>query len=272
MRGYDALILIDISRQGGEPGTLYVMDAEPDDLEPIADGEMLSPHGMDPETVLRFVKAVGGWPGRVKIVACEPTAVEEMGLEMSSAVEDAVERAVELVNETVAELLTDAAYEDGRKRRRPRPLIAMHELSVSSRDRRHRVRHARGRTVSAVHLQVGAPAPGRPRVAALLLRDRQPRHGLRGRRARARADRRADALPRVRARMGPGARARRTKAIRPAMLPQFRCPRCEAAGAEVLAGDELLVDSIDVSEPPPALSAKMGSANGAGPHPSHHPS
>ena len=26
MRGYDALILVDVSRQGGEPGTLYVMD------------------------------------------------------------------------------------------------------------------------------------------------------------------------------------------------------------------------------------------------------
>lgn len=112
MRGYDALILIDISRQGGEPGTLYVMDAEPEDLDPIEDGEMLSPHGMDPETVLRFVKAVGGWPGKVKIVACEPTAVEEMGLEMSPAVEQAVERAVGVVKETVAELLTDEAYAD----------------------------------------------------------------------------------------------------------------------------------------------------------------
>jgi hydrogenase maturation protease len=110
MRGYDALVLIDISRQGGEPGTLYVMDAEPDDLEPIADGEMLSPHGMDPETVLRFVKAVGGWPGRVRIVACEPAVVEEMGLEMSPAVQAAVERATDVVKETVAELLTDEAY------------------------------------------------------------------------------------------------------------------------------------------------------------------
>jgi hydrogenase maturation protease len=109
MRGYDALILIDVSRQGGEPGTLYVMDAEPDDLAPIADGEMLSPHGMDPETVLRFVKAVGGWPGRVRIVACEPAAVEEMGLELSPAVEQAVARAVALVRETVAELLADDA-------------------------------------------------------------------------------------------------------------------------------------------------------------------
>ena len=33
MRGYDALVLVDISRQGGEPGTLYVMEADPESIE-----------------------------------------------------------------------------------------------------------------------------------------------------------------------------------------------------------------------------------------------
>ena len=33
MRGYDALILVDISRQGEPPGTLYVMEADPDDVD-----------------------------------------------------------------------------------------------------------------------------------------------------------------------------------------------------------------------------------------------
>jgi hydrogenase maturation protease len=33
MRGYDALLLIDVSRQGGEPGTLYVMEALEEDVE-----------------------------------------------------------------------------------------------------------------------------------------------------------------------------------------------------------------------------------------------
>ena len=31
MRGYDALVLVDVSRQGGEPGTLYVIEPDPDD-------------------------------------------------------------------------------------------------------------------------------------------------------------------------------------------------------------------------------------------------
>jgi len=110
MRGYDALVLVDVSRQGGEPGTLYVIEPEPDDLKPIEDGEVVSPHGMDPRTVLRFVKTVGGWPGKVMIVACEPASAEEMGLELSPEVRGAVDRAAALVLETIAELQTDEAY------------------------------------------------------------------------------------------------------------------------------------------------------------------
>jgi hydrogenase maturation protease len=112
MRGYDALILIDVSRQGGEPGTLYVMEASEDDVEAgIEDGQPLNPHGMDPQTVLRFVKTLGAWPGKVVVVACEPAAVEEMGIGLSDEVSGAVDRAVDLVASTIDELRLDAAYE-----------------------------------------------------------------------------------------------------------------------------------------------------------------
>jgi hydrogenase maturation protease len=111
MRGYDALLLIDVSRQGGEPGTLYVMEALKDDVEAgIEDGQMINPHAMDPQTVLRFVKTLGAWPGKVVIVACEPAEVEEMGMGLSPAVQSAVDAAVGVVIETIEELRTDAAY------------------------------------------------------------------------------------------------------------------------------------------------------------------
>jgi hydrogenase maturation protease len=111
MRGYDALVLVDVSRQGGEPGTLYVMAVDETDVggEP-ADGELLDPHGMDPQTVLRFVRMVGGWPGRVVVIACEPAVVEDVGLGLSDEVSSAVDSAVGLVLEQVSELRTDAAY------------------------------------------------------------------------------------------------------------------------------------------------------------------
>ena len=105
MRGYDGLILIDVSRQGGAPGTLYVMEVESDDVEgQIEDGQLLNPHAMDPGTVLRFVKYVGGWPGRVMVVACEPEQVDDVGMGLSDAVEHAVVDAVDLVLETIGEL------------------------------------------------------------------------------------------------------------------------------------------------------------------------
>jgi hydrogenase maturation protease len=111
MRGYDALILVDISRQGGEPGTLYVMEADEAEIAAgIEDGQVLNPHGMDPETVLRFVKTLGAWPGKVLVIACEPAEVEDMGIGLSEPVAAAVEGAVALVLETVETLRTDAAY------------------------------------------------------------------------------------------------------------------------------------------------------------------
>ena len=69
MRGYDALVLVDVSRQGGEPGTLYVMEASEEEVEAgIEDGQVINPHAMDPQTVLRFVKTVGAWPGKVATI------------------------------------------------------------------------------------------------------------------------------------------------------------------------------------------------------------
>jgi hydrogenase maturation protease len=111
MRGYDALVLVDVSRQGGEPGTLYLMEALEEEVDAgIEDGQVINPHGMDPQTVLRFVKTVGAWPGKVVVVACEPARVEEMGLELSPEVAGAVDAAVELVAKTIRELQADAAY------------------------------------------------------------------------------------------------------------------------------------------------------------------
>ena len=81
MRGYDALVIVDVSRQGGRAGNALRDRAakSPRSRAAIEDGEVINPHGMDPKTVLRFVKSVGGWPGKVVIVACEPTAVEDDG-------------------------------------------------------------------------------------------------------------------------------------------------------------------------------------------------
>ena len=91
------------------------MEADPDDVDgQIEDGQMLDPHGMDPQTVLRFVKYVGGWPGRVFVVACEPEVVEDVGLGLSDRSARRSQRAADVVLETIGEC------------------CAMHELSIAT--------------------------------------------------------------------------------------------------------------------------------------------
>ena len=112
MRGYDGLVILDVSRQGGEPGTLYLMEPEEASVDGgIEDGQVINPHGMDPQTVLRFVKSIGAWPGRVVVIACEPADIEEMGWGLSQQVTAAVDRAVELVLETIEELRAEPAVQ-----------------------------------------------------------------------------------------------------------------------------------------------------------------
>ena len=139
MRGYDALILIDVSRQGEQPGTLYVMETDPDDVDAqIEDGQLLDPHGMDPQTVLRFVKYVGGWPGRVFVIACEPEVVEDVGLGLSEPVTRG----------------RCSAPPTSCSRRSP-SCCAMHELSVATAVLNTAVKHAADRPVSVVSMRVG---------------------------------------------------------------------------------------------------------------------
>ena len=105
MRGYDALVIVDVSQQGGAPGTLYVMEPDEESVPgSIEDGEAINPHAMDPATVLRFVKSAGAWPGRVVVIACEPADVEAMGWGLSEHVAGSVEEAVALVERTIADL------------------------------------------------------------------------------------------------------------------------------------------------------------------------
>lgn len=105
MKGYDGLILIDASSRGDKPGTLYVV--EPDEKEidgELKEGTFVDPHGGDASTVLKFVKALRAWPGKVIIVACEPTAIDDFQIGLSEPVAAAVIKAVELVEEIINEM------------------------------------------------------------------------------------------------------------------------------------------------------------------------
>jgi hydrogenase maturation protease len=70
MRGYDALVLIDLSAASAGAG---VTEADETDIDAsIEDGQEVNHLAMDLPTVLHFIKHVGGWPGKVVVVPCAP--------------------------------------------------------------------------------------------------------------------------------------------------------------------------------------------------------
>lgn len=107
MKGYDGLVLIDASKRGEKPGTLYIIEPDEKEFNPdLAEGDLIDPHGADPATVLRFVKAVGAWPAKVLIVACEPETVDDFEIGLSDHVSASVDEAVQLVVEIINEIYT----------------------------------------------------------------------------------------------------------------------------------------------------------------------
>ncbi len=113
MRGYDALVLVDVSRQGGEPGTLVRDRPRPggDRADRGRRGDQPARDGPEDRAALRQDGRRLARQGRRRRLRALG-GVEEMGLELSEVVAGAVERAAGLVIETVAELLTDEAYAD----------------------------------------------------------------------------------------------------------------------------------------------------------------
>ena len=101
--GYDLTVVVDASPRGGVPGTIYLIepDLQADRSPAAADG-----HAMNPDSVFASVRALGGDPGRVLIVGCEPARVEDgMGLspEVTAGVGEAVALLLELLARECAE-------------------------------------------------------------------------------------------------------------------------------------------------------------------------
>jgi hydrogenase maturation protease len=100
MQEWELVILVDALSQGGEPGTLYVL--EPD----LADAAGASPdaHTMNPVAVLQLVRALGGNMGRVLVVGCEPHSVEprdDGNIGLSPVVAHSLDEAVHMVEELI---------------------------------------------------------------------------------------------------------------------------------------------------------------------------
>jgi hydrogenase maturation protease len=107
--GYDTTILIDACPRGEPGGTLYVIEPDLDNLD-AANGEQeaVDAHAMNPVSVLRMAKSMGGELKRILLVGCEPVTLgpEEGVMGLSEPVEAALGDAVKLVESLVRKILS----------------------------------------------------------------------------------------------------------------------------------------------------------------------
>ncbi|MFG3417793.1 hydrogenase maturation protease [Micromonospora sp. NPDC048063] len=105
---HDVLVMVDALPLNEAPGTLAVLQVDLDDpgwtlgpadalAAPAADG-----HGMDPESVLRLLRSLGGTVGRVLVVGCQPAVMDER-MELSAPVAEALDEAARMVVGVVEE-------------------------------------------------------------------------------------------------------------------------------------------------------------------------
>jgi hydrogenase maturation protease len=103
--GYDDVVLLDATPRGQAPGTLYVIEPDPDE----GGDPVVETHAMDPVKVLALVRALGGHAPHTLVVGCEPqTALSaddgSLLVELSAPVHAALDEAVKLVESLLAQL------------------------------------------------------------------------------------------------------------------------------------------------------------------------
>lgn len=103
--GYQTTILVDALSRGGAPGDLYVF--EPGPVAP--DAVPVDAHGMHPAAVLALIGRLGGSPGRVLVVGCEPASLDE-GVGLSAPVAASVDEAVRQTRDLIRKAAADAGY------------------------------------------------------------------------------------------------------------------------------------------------------------------
>jgi len=112
LEGYTALVLVDATSRGREPGTLYALEHDltgPVTVEPSLGGG----HAIDPDAVLGMIVELAAAMGvdravdRAVVVACEAASFDE-AIGLSPPVAAAVDRAADTVVEIVSTLLDPA--------------------------------------------------------------------------------------------------------------------------------------------------------------------
>jgi hydrogenase maturation protease len=107
MDGLGSTILVDACPRGEAPGTVYVIEPDLSSLDSAGTQAALDAHSMNPLSVLRMAKSMGGELKRVLLLGCEPETLgpEEGQMGLSEPVEAAVGKAVQILETLVPKIL-----------------------------------------------------------------------------------------------------------------------------------------------------------------------
>lgn len=110
--GYDVVILVNATRRGEAPGTLYVLEVQPPAPEEWGTDDLaVEGHKLDPARVFRLTAMLGSSVRRLLVVGYEPGRTddwEERATGLSVPVQAAVGEAVLLVESLVRDLFANA--------------------------------------------------------------------------------------------------------------------------------------------------------------------
>ena len=104
MDGYDATILIDAIPRGEKPGTVYLLQLDPNKVDTCGD-EIADGHALTPVRVLQLIRALGGRAENLYLVGCEPARLDGEGvIGLSEDVRGAVPVATKMIEKIIADL------------------------------------------------------------------------------------------------------------------------------------------------------------------------
>jgi hydrogenase maturation protease len=104
--GYRLAVLVDTVQRGGQPGTLYLIEPELADMD--AQSCALSPHQIDPASILQLTRGLGGECARIFLIGCEPASFgdeEEGHVGLSEPVAGAIAEAAAMSTALIVEWL-----------------------------------------------------------------------------------------------------------------------------------------------------------------------
>jgi hydrogenase maturation protease len=107
--GCDLFVLVDAAQRGCAPGTVTVLEVEPEHMQ--TPNGVMDAHGLAPDQVFSMLASMGGRPGRSLVVACEPADVSA-GMGLSDEVREALPAAVRAVEKILDQVQREEGADD----------------------------------------------------------------------------------------------------------------------------------------------------------------